>query len=141
MDKLKKLLQYTPLLIPIIWVLLVAKIVLGATVEYQADYLGTISQVNISDKDLKIIILDTRQLTCEPFGEFIKKFNPAVKDYAVADIKISTGEVLRMFFYDDLSQARERAIKSAEENQKVLKFKKHGAGLKISEWFGKTEVQ
>ena len=148
MDRMKKLLQYAPLLIPIVAVLIIVWILFscipksyGATIEYQADYLGVVTQINIPAKNLKIYLLDTSQLIAEPFGSFIKINNLIVKRYGIAGVRTTTGKVLAMFFFDTLAQIKQKAIDYAQTHQITLKFKEHIAGQKISEWWGKTTIQ
>ena len=113
----------------------------SSTIEYQADYLGVITQINLPAKNLKIYLLDTRQLICEPFGSFIQLNNLVVKPYALAVLRISTGKVLKMAFFDDLQTLKQKVKKYALTHNVNLTWRKHTAGQSVREWWMKYSLQ
>ena len=122
-------------------ILILSFFCLGATVSYQADYLWTISEISIPEKDLKIYVLDTRQGIVKIFGGYIEKNNLIVKDYAVVEMKVSTNEILEITFHGKLSKAKDKATEIALKYQKKLIFKEHKAGQSIKDWWRKAEIQ
>ncbi len=110
----------------------------GATIEYEADYLGTITQINLPAKDIKIVLLDLRQLITEPFGSYITNNNIAIKNYAVAKMRISTEEILGFFTFDTLAQIKQKSVDYAATHNVTLSWKQHQPGQNVSQWWNKA---
>ena len=145
MVTMKKLIKYFPLLIPIIGALIMGWILLGNcygyTISYDADYLWTIAQINIPQKDLKIYLLDTRQGIVKIFSDYIIINNIPIRNYAIAGVRISSEQVLELATFNTLTQAKQKAKNYALTHNINLTWKQHIVGQKISDWWGKATIQ
>ena len=111
----------------------------SAVIEYNASYLWTIAEVNIPVKNLRLIILDTRNNNiCEPFGSFSVANNITLKNFAIVGQRISTGVVIKMVTADTLQEIKTKAKQYAQTHNINLTWKKHQAGNKISDWWNKA---
>lgn len=142
MDKLKKLLQYSPFLIPIIFALIIFCI-LGKCYSYtfqtQGDYMGTICQINLPAKDLKIYLIDTTICLVEPFYSYAINNSLIIKKYCLAGVRISSGAILKEYFFSDLATLKQRAIQYAKTHNINLKFKKLKG--KFSQTWMRSEIE
>lgn len=109
----------------------------AAAIEYQADYLWTIAELTFPVKDLKVYLLDTRQGIAEPFGSYITTNDLTVKPYGLAAIRISTGTVLKMFFFEDLAGLKTKVVNYCQTQGINLSWKAKSG--KINNWWMKTE--
>ena len=109
----------------------------AATIDYEADYLWVITSISIPQKDLKIYLLDTRQGICEPFGSYIAANDLAVKPYSLAAVRLSTGAVLKMFFFNNLTSLKQKIIDYCQTQNITFNWKPHTG--RIKDWWLKRD--
>ena len=107
----------------------------GYGIEYQADYLWTIKQFEFPAKDLRIVLLDTRQGMVKIFSDYTIANNLVVKPYALAGVRISNGKVLKMFFFTDLAQLKNKVVNYCQDNNISFAWRQHLAGQSIKDWW------
>ena len=145
---MKKLLEYAPLLIPVIFALILLGIVFisvqksyGAVINTSSNYLSCIFQIDLPVNDIRIVILDLRGVVAEPFGSYITKQKITEKPFAVTELKISTNEIVDMKVYADLAKAKDETIKVALKYNKKLKWEKPEKGEKINDWWMRAVIE
>ena len=109
---------------------LLSGICYGATISYECNYMGCIKQIDFPAKDLRIVLIDTRSLMVKPFADFATANNLIVKPYGLAAVKISTGAVLKMFFFNDLASLKDKVVNYCQTNNITFAWKQKQGSIK-----------
>ena len=113
---------------------LLSNLCYGATIEYNATYLWTIAEFNFPAKDLKVYLIDTRQGIVKIFSDYAVANNLIIKPYGLAAVKISTGAVLKMFFFSDLASLKDKVVNYCRINNISFAWKPYQTG-NIANWW------
>ena len=115
-------------------ILILSFFCIGATINYQADFLWVIRQFEFPNKNLKLYLIDTRQGMVKIFSDYATANNLVIKPYGLAAVRTSTGAVLKMFFFSDLASLKDKVVNYCQTNNISFAWKPYQSG-NIANWW------